>query len=75
VQTFDVVPESVRLYDEFKYAAGSWRKPWRVVQKAEVMVLGENPRFVLTSLEAPTPDCVYEQLYCGHGQAEIKYSI
>ena len=70
VQTFDVVPESVRLYDEFEYAAGSWSKPWRVVQKAEVMALGENPRFVVTSLDAPTPDCVYEQLYCGRGQAE-----
>ena len=70
VQTFVVVPESVRLYDEFEYAAGSWSKPWRVVQKAEVMALGENPRFVVTSLDAPTPDCVYEQLYCGRGQAE-----
>lgn len=70
VQTFDVVPESVRLYDEFEYAANSWSKPWRVVQKAEVMALGENPRFAVTSLDAPTPDCVYEQLYCGRGQAE-----
>ncbi|MDO8753244.1 MAG: IS1380 family transposase [Anaerolineales bacterium] len=70
VQTFDVVPDSVRLYDEFDYAANSWSKSWRVVQKAEVMALGENPRFVVTSLEAPTPDCVYEQLYCGRGQAE-----
>lgn len=70
VQTFDSVPDSVRLYGEFDYAAGSWSKPWRVVQKAEVMALGENPRFVVTSLEAPTPDCVYEQLYCGRGQSE-----
>lgn len=70
VQTFDAVPDSVRLYGEFDYAAGSWCKPWRVVQKAEVMALGENPRFVVTSLEAPTPDCVYEQLYCGRGQSE-----
>ena len=70
VQTFDVVPESVRVYDEFHYAAGSWSKPWRVVQKAEVMALGENPRFVVTSLNAPSPDCLYEQLYCARGQAE-----
>ena len=70
VQTFDVVPESVRVYDEFHYAAGSWSKPWRVVQKAEVMALGENPRFVVTSLDAPSPDCLYEQLYCARGQAE-----
>lgn len=70
VQTFDVVPDSVRVYDEFHYAASSWSKPWRVVQKAEVMALGENPRFVVTSLNAPSPDCVYEQLYCARGQTE-----
>ncbi|MBC7813897.1 MAG: IS1380 family transposase [Burkholderiales bacterium] len=70
VQTFDAVPDSVRLYGEFDYAAGSWSKPWRVVQKAEVMALGENPRFIVTSLDAPTPDCAYEQLYCGRGQSE-----
>ncbi|NMM27010.1 MAG: hypothetical protein HHJ12_06920 [Glaciimonas sp.] len=34
------------------------------------MALSENPRFVVTSLEAPTSDCVYEQLYCAQGQAE-----
>ena len=55
VQTQDVVPDSVRVYEEFRYAAGSWSKPWRVVQKAEVMALGESPRFVVTSLDAPTP--------------------
>lgn len=70
VQTQDVVPDSVRVYAEFAYAAGSWRKPWRVVQKAEVMALGENPRFVVTSLDAPAPARVYEELYCGRGQAE-----
>jgi hypothetical protein len=70
VQTQDAVPDSVRVYAEFSYAAGSWRKPWRVVQKAEVMALGENPRFVVTSMEAPTPQRVYEELYCGRGQAE-----
>jgi hypothetical protein len=70
VQAFDMVPDSVRVYDEFHYAAGSWKKPWRVVEKAEVMALGENPRFVVTSLEAPLPECVYEELYCARGQAE-----
>ncbi len=70
VQRHEVVPEAVRLYDEFAYAAGSWSKPWRVVHKAEVMALGENPRFVVTSLDAPAPARVYEELYCARGQAE-----
>jgi hypothetical protein len=55
VQTHDVVPDAVRVYDEFDYAARSWSKPQRVVHKAEVMALGENPRFVVTSLTAPDP--------------------
>jgi len=70
VQTQDVVPDAVRLYDEFAYAAGSWSKPWRVLLKAEVMALGENPRFVVTSLVGLDAASLYEELYCGRGQAE-----
>ena len=61
---------SVRLYEEFHYGAGSWHKPFRVVVKAEVMALGDNPRFVMTSLDLPDPHTVYTELYCARGQAE-----
>jgi hypothetical protein len=60
---------SVKLYDEFDYAAGSWHKPLRVVLKAEVMALGDNPRFVVTSMNLPEPQTVYADLYCARGQA------
>jgi hypothetical protein len=63
-------PPSSRLYDEFPYAAGSWARPWRVVLKAEVMSAGDNPRFVVTSLDAPTPARLYEELYCARGNCE-----
>jgi hypothetical protein len=63
-------PTSSRLYDEFVYAARSWAQPWRVVLKAEVMGTGDNPRFVVTSLEAPTPQMLYEDLYCARGNCE-----
>ena len=63
-------PASSRLYDEFVYAAQSWAQPWRVVLKAEVMSAGDNPRFVVTSLEAPTPHMLYEDLYCARGNCE-----
>jgi hypothetical protein len=65
-----VPPTSSRLYAEFVYAAGSWAQPWRVVLKAEVMQAGDNPRFVVTSLEAPTPQMLYEDLYCARGNCE-----
>ena len=63
-------PTSSRVYEEFSYAAGSWSQPWRVIVKAEVMAAGDNPRFVVTSLEAPTPQQVYEDLYCARGNCE-----
>jgi hypothetical protein len=63
-------PTSSRLYDEFVYAAQSWAQPWRVVLKAEVMSADDNPRFVVTSLEAPPPQMLYEDLYCARGNCE-----
>ena len=59
-----------RLYDECSYAAASWAQPWRVIIKAEVMAAGDNPRFVVTSLAAPTPQRLYEDLYCARGNCE-----
>jgi hypothetical protein len=63
-------PLSSRVYEDFSYAAASWAQPWRVIVKAEVMAAGDNPRFVVTSLEAPPPQQVYEDLYCARGNCE-----
>ena len=63
-------PASTRLYEEFFYGAASWSQPWRVIVKAEVMAAGDNPRFVVTSLAAPTPQQMYEDLYCARGNCE-----
>ncbi len=63
-------PASSRLYNECSYAAASWAQPWRVIIKAEVMAAGDNPRFVVTSLAAPTPQMLYEDLYCARGNCE-----
>jgi hypothetical protein len=67
-------PASSRLYDECLYAARSWAQPWRVVLKADVLSAGDPPRFVVTSLDAPTPARRYEDLYgaCGNGANAIK---
>lgn len=63
-------PHSTRTYHEVTYAAGSWPQPFRVILKAEVMDLGDNPRFVVTTLDEPTPECLYRDLYCARGQDE-----
>lgn len=63
-------PVATRLYEDVEYQAASWSKAWRVVLKAEVMALGDNPRFVVTSLADPTPELLYQYLYCARGQDE-----
>lgn len=42
--------------------------PRRIVAKAEITSLGENPRFLITNIEEP-PEAVYD-FYTGRGQCE-----
>src|SRR5699024_4235561 len=64
-------PERVRLYGEADYRAHSWTGiDCRVCYKAEVTRLGDNPRFVVTSITNACPETVYRDLYCARGQDE-----
>ena len=64
------VPERTRTYHEVDYRAGSWPGAFRTILKAEVTARGDNPRFVVTSLDLPGPECLYRDLYCARGQDE-----
>jgi len=64
------VPTATRRYHEVDYRAQTWPQAFRVVLKAEVMALGDNPRFVVTSLDRPSPESLYRDLYCARGQDE-----
>jgi hypothetical protein len=63
-------PAATRTYHELDYAARTWPQSFRVVLKAEVMTLGDNPRFVVTSLDRPRPKSLDADLYCARGQDE-----
>ncbi len=63
-------PAHTRGDEELDYAAASWPPRFRVLVKAEITSQGENPRFVVTSLERPTPESVYRTVYCARGQDE-----
>lgn len=63
-------PSSTRSYRAFNYGAQSWPQDFRVILKAESMSLGDNPRFVVTSLNEADAECVYRDLYCARGQDE-----
>ena len=62
-----------RVYSEFEYQTlQRWSRARRVVAKAEQLVGKQNPRYVVTSLDAERwpPQRLYVQLYCRRGEAE-----
>ena len=65
--------QAARVYVEFSYQTRkSWSRARRVVAKAEYTTDKENPRFVVTSLEANQweAQALYEKLYCARGEME-----
>ncbi len=65
--------KSARIFESFSWRTlTSWSRKRRVVAKAEYLPLGENPRYVVTSLPTrkATPRQLYEDLYCARGDME-----
>ncbi len=65
--------QAARVFTEFAYQThDSWQRSRRVVAKAEQLGKGENPRFLVTSLDALRwpAQALYEQLYCARGEME-----
>ncbi|WP_343893055.1 IS1380 family transposase, partial [Sphingomonas oligophenolica] len=61
----------LRRYAETRYAAKSWGSTKRrVAARIEATSMGLDIRFVVTSIEAGTPEHIYDTLYCARGQAE-----
>lgn len=73
---------ATRQFVEFEYRTlQSWSRTRRVIGKAEVTALGDNPRFVVTNLPAGgweededrtrfEPRRLYPEMYCGRGRME-----
>ena len=61
---------AVRGFAETRHGARSWKHQRRVVARIEATPLGLDIRYVVTSLETPTPEEIYATLYCARGQAE-----
>lgn len=65
--------KAARVFTEFFYRTRkSWSRSRRVIAKAEYLERGENPRFVVTSLDAANwpAQKLYERLYCARGEME-----
>ena len=63
-------PPSTRSDHELAYAAGTWPHAFRVILKAAVMAFDDNPRFIVTSLDLPSPECLSRDLDSARGQDE-----
>ena len=65
--------KAARVFTEFVYQTNtSWSRARRVVAKAEQIEGKENPRYVVTSLDAEAwlAPSLYEELYCARGDIE-----
>jgi hypothetical protein len=63
----------VRRFADFPWRTlASWSRKRRVVAKAEHLIQGPNPRFVVTSLPASASAArtLYEDVYCARGEVE-----
>lgn len=62
-----------RVFKDFPYRTRhSWWRQRRVVGKAEYLAKGENPRFIVTSIESEEKQArsLYEDFYCARGDME-----
>lgn len=66
---FERAGKTQRLFGEISYAADTWKKPHRVIVKAEHNAFGANPRYVVTNFDGD-PKQLYENVYCGRGDME-----
>ena len=66
---YNETQEKVKLLTEFRYAAGTWKYPRRVIAKAEFNRLGPNNRFIITNLD-DDGQYLYEKVYCVRGEME-----
>jgi hypothetical protein len=76
-QQWSQTGKPARVFTEFSYKTrkrkkGGWDRERRVVAKAEHIDGKENPRFVVTSLNAEpwAAQRLYEELYCARGEME-----
>jgi hypothetical protein len=70
---YEQTQRATRVFHEFVYRTRkSWSRVRRVIGKAEVMALGDNPRFIVTNLttEQNAGPELYESVYCARGDME-----
>jgi hypothetical protein len=62
--------ERLRRFKEFHDGAASWDRVERMIARVEAGPQGVDTRFIVTSLPRGSARSIYQDLYCGRGQAE-----
>jgi hypothetical protein len=68
-QQFEHSQVKQREFAELSYGARTWKCERRVIARLEHMDKGDNPRYIVTSLEGDARS-VYEDVYCARGEME-----
>jgi len=66
---FERTKAKQREVGEFMYGAQSWPTERRVITRLEYGEQGNNPRYIVTNLDAPAQQ-LYDDVYCQRGEAE-----
>ena len=66
---FEATGTKSRVFSEFEYAAGTWRRRRRVIARIEHGPKGRNPRFIVTNVPGEANE-LYERVYCARGDME-----
>ena len=69
-EQFEDQERFVRRFTWLSYASKSWPSKRAVICKVEHSSRGENPRFVVTTLNEFSPGLIYDVAYCARGQSE-----
>lgn len=68
-EQYETTEQKQRLFTEFSYAAGSWKRERRIIAKAEYTERGANNRYIVTNLSGD-PQELYDEVYCQRGKME-----
>jgi hypothetical protein len=72
-ELYEQTGHAARVFTQFSHSTRkSWSRIRRVIGKAEYLVKGPNPRFIVTNLpeEYADPQKLYEKVYCQRGEME-----
>ncbi len=68
-QSYEATGETAHTYEQFEYAADTWKNKRTLVARVEYNRHGENVRFIATNIKGHSKN-LYANLYCKRGDME-----